>query len=157
VCAEVWGTTVSIYREAQDGGRDAVFLTGKAGKHGATVQCKFSSKAELRLRASDIDSELGTVQELVSSGRANIYYLITSLGVDAPVAAEIRDKLLEAGVAEPHVLGREWLTQQIRSSARLRALVPRVYGLVDLSTILDERCAQQAQALLGHLRPGLRA
>jgi hypothetical protein len=159
VCAEVWATTVSIYREAQDGGQDAVFLTRKAGQNGAateaTVQCKFSSKAELRLRASDIDSELGTVRELVSSGRAKIYYLITSLGVDAPVAAEIRDKLLEAGVAEPHVLGREWLTQTIRSSAHLRALVPRVYGLGDLSTILDERCAQQTQALLGHLRPGL--
>lgn len=54
------------------------------------------------------------------------------------------------------MLGREWLTQQIRGSARLRALVPRVYGLGDLSTILDERCAQQTQALLGHLRPSLR-
>ena len=76
--------------------------------------------------------------------------------MDAPVAAAIRDKLISAGVVEPHVLGREWLTQQIRASARLRALVPRVYGLGDLSTILDERCAQQTHALLGHLRPGLR-
>lgn len=160
VCAEVLSTTVSVYREAQDGGQDAVFLTRMAGQRGvsteATVQCKFSSKAELRLRASDIDSELVTVRELALAGRANVYYLITSLGVDAPIAAEIRDKLIKVGVAEPHVLGREWLTQQIRSSARLRALVPRVYGLGDLSTILDERCAQQTQALLGHLRPGLR-
>ena len=157
VCAETWDTTVSVYREAQDGGQDAVFLTRKTGAlTEATVQCKFSSKAAIRLRASDIDSELGTVRELVASGRANIYFLITSLGVDAPVAAAIRDKLIKAGVVEPHVLGREWLTQQIRSSARLRALVPRVYGLGDLSTILDERCAQQTQALLGHLRPGLR-
>lgn len=157
VCAETWGTTVSIYREAQDGGQDAVFLTRKTGAlTEATVQCKFSSKANVRLRASDIDSELGTVRELVAAGRATIYYLITSIGVDAPVAATIRDKLIEAGVVEPHVLGREWLTQQIRGSARLRALVPRVYGLGDLSTILDERCAQQTQALLGHLRPSLR-
>lgn len=157
VCTETWGTTVSVYREAQDGGQDAVFLTRKTGAlTEATVQCKFSSKAVIRLRASDIDSELGTVRELVASGRAAIYYLITSLGVDAPVAAAIRDKLIEAGVVEPHVLGREWLTLQIRGSARLRALVPRVYGLGDLSTILDERCAQQTQALLGHLRPSLR-
>ncbi|WP_298183708.1 hypothetical protein [uncultured Pseudomonas sp.] len=160
VCAEVFGTTVSVYREAQDGGQDAVFLTRRLSEHEeqveATVQCKFSSKADLRLRASDINSELDTIRELVLLGRARIYYLISSLGVDAPVAAEIRDKLLEAGVVEPHVLGREWLTIQIRSSPRLRALVPRVYGLGDLSTILDERCAQQTQALLGHLRPGLR-
>ena len=160
VCAEALDTTVSVYREAQDGGQDAVFLTRSAGQRGApmeaTVQCKFSSKAGLRLRASDIESELVTVRELVTAGRAKVYYLITSLGVDAPIAAEIRGKLIKVGVAEPHVLGREWLTQQIRSSARLRALVPRVYGLGDLSTILDERCAQQTQALLGHLRPGLR-
>lgn len=160
VCAEVFGTTISVYREAQDGGQDAVFLTRRSSEHEeqveATVQCKFSSKADLRLRAGDINSELDTVRALVSSGRAKAYYLISSLGVDAPVAAEIRDKLIEAGVVEPHVLGREWLTIQIRSSPRLRALVPRVYGLGDLSTILDERCAQQTQALLGHLRPGLR-
>ena len=160
ICAESWGTTVSIYREAQDGGQDAVFLTHRIGQPEglteATVQCKFSGKADLRLRASDIDSELQTVAELVAAGRAKIYFLITSQGVDAPVAAKIREKLLEVGVAQPHVLGREWLTQEIRSSPRLRALVPRVYGLGDLSVILDDRCAQQTQALLGHLRPGLR-
>lgn len=160
VCAEVWGKTVSIYREAQDGGQDAVFLTrGNAqgsDQEEGTVQCKFSSKAEQRLRVSDIESELDTVRELAASGRANSYYLISSQGVDAPVAAAIRDKLTAAGVVEPHVLGREWLTQQIRASARLRALVPRVYGLGDLSTILDERCVQQTHALLGHLRPSLK-
>lgn len=160
VCAEVWKKTVSIYREAQDGGQDAVFVT-RGNSQGVeleegTIQCKFSSKAQQRLRVSDIESELETVRDLTAAGRAKIYYLITSQGVDAPVAAAIRDKLVASGVAEPHVLGREWLTQQIRASARLRALVPRVYGLGDLSTILDERCAQQTQALLGHLRPSLR-
>lgn len=159
VCAEAWGTTVSIYREAQDGGQDAVLQTRKAGSgqkgFEATVQCKFSGKADRRLRATDVDAELSTVRELVADGRAKTYYFITSQGVDATVAAKIRDKLVEAGVSEPHVLGREWLTQQIRSSARLRALVPRVYGLGDLSTILDERCAHQTQTLLGHLQPGL--
>lgn len=160
VCAEAWNTTVSIYREAQDGGQDAVFQMRNPGSADntfeATVQCKFSSNATRRLRASDVDGELATVRELVVAGRARAYYLITSLGVDAPVAAAVRDKLVEAGVSEPHVLGREWLTQQIRNSSRLRALVPRVYGLGDLSTILDERCAHQTQALLGHLQPGLR-
>lgn len=160
VCAETLGTIVSIYREAQDGGQDAILQTQKAGSgqkgFEATVQCKFSGNAHLRLRATDVDPELVTVRELVAAGRAKTYYFITSQGVDAPVAAKVRDKLVEAGVSEPHVLGREWLTQQIRSSARLRALVPRVYGLGDLSTVLDERCAHQTQALLGHLQPGLR-
>lgn len=160
VCAEALGTTVSIYREAQDGGQDAVFLVplrfegGSAAE--ATVQCKFSGKADKRLKASDVDPELDVIRQLVAENRAHTYYFITSLGVDAPVAAAIRDKLAACGVRESHVLGREWLTQKIRQSARLRALVPRVYGLGDLSVILDERCAHQTQALLGHMMSGLR-
>jgi hypothetical protein len=160
VCEVAFDTKVSVYREAQDGGQDAVFQTlkkdGKKTVVEATVQCKFSGNANKRLSAGDIGPELATVRELVSAGRAQIYYFLTSQGVDAPVAAGIRDKLMEIGVREPHVMGREWLTAQIRLSARLRALVPRVYGLGDLSTILDERCASQTQALLGHLQPSLR-
>lgn len=157
ICAETLGRTVSIYREAQDGGQDAVFLlpAGK-GIREATVQCKFSGKSELRLKLSDITSELSNVKELVDQGRAHTYYFITSMGVDAPIAAEIRDNLRKLGVQEPHVEGREWITAQIKSSSRLRALVPRVYGLGDLSAIVDERSAAQTRALLDHLLPGLR-
>ncbi|AJG22220.1 restriction endonuclease [Cupriavidus basilensis] len=159
VCAEVLGTTVSVYREAQDGGQDAVFLISKSPEEGteeATVQCKFSSKADQRLRPSDVRSELETVRRLVRDGRASTYYFVTSLGVDAPVAAAVRDQLKAVGVLSPHVFGKEWLTLQIRGNSRLRALVPRVYGLGDLSLILDERCARQTQALLGHMMDGLR-
>jgi len=78
------------------------------------------------------------------------------MSVDAPVAAEICAELSRLGVQEAQVFGREWLTLKIRESARLRALVPRIYGLGDLSVILDERRAQQTEALLGHLMPSLR-
>lgn len=157
VCEEHLGRTVSIYREAQDGGQDAVFLLPAEGDvKEATVQCKFSGKADQRLKAGDIASELQTVEQLVADGKASTYYFITSMGVDAPVAAEIRGQLSAKGVSEPHVLGREWLTAQIKASARLRALVPRVYGLGDLSSIVDERSAAQTRALLGHLIPSLK-
>lgn len=157
ICAETLGRTVSIYREAQDGGQDAVFLlpAGK-GVQEATIQCKFSGKSDRRLKLSDITVELANVKELVEQGRAHTYYFLTSMGVDAPVAAEIRDQLRELGVQEPYVEGREWITAQIKNSSRLRALVPRVYGLGDLSSIVDERSAAQTRALLDHLLPGLR-
>ena len=97
VCAETLGTIVSIYREAQDGGQDAVLQTRKAGSgqegFEATVQCKFSGKAHLRLRATDVDPELATIRELVAAGRAKTYYFITSQGVDAPVAAKSETSL----------------------------------------------------------------
>ena len=160
VCSEVLKKTVSIYREAQDGGQDAVFLAQPGSEMvapiEATVQCKFSSKPDKRLRPSDLKSEMQTVSELVAKGQAKIYYLITSLGVDAPVALAIKEQLFALGVIEVEVLGCEWLTLQIRSSVKLRALVPRVYGLGDLSTILDERRAAQTHSLLGHLKSSLR-
>ena len=159
ICAEVLEQTVSIYREAQDGGQDAVFLICSAGQRGTgktgTVQCKFASDPQRRLKPSDLAKEIVSISDLVSIGQAHTYYFITNMGVDAPVAAKIRKKLQKLGVRKPHVLGREWITLKVRESARLRALVPRVYGLGDLSIILDERRADQTQALLGHLMPTL--
>ncbi|MYM83353.1 hypothetical protein GTP44_15505 [Duganella sp. FT50W] len=155
LCAQVMEEeiqgTVSIYREAQDGGQDAVFLATRLNGKSTigTVQCKFSSKADRRLKAADITGELQNVTELVAKGLASRYYFITSMGIDADIGTQIRKRLVELGVEQAHVLGREWLFLKIRGSPRLRALVPRVYGLGDLSTILDDRCAQQTAALLG--------
>lgn len=149
--------TVSVYREAQDGGQDAVFLM--KGADGSvtvgTAQCKFSSKHEQRLRPSDIAGELEHVRQLVAKGMASTYYFLTSMSVDADVAREIRERLVALGVIEPHVEGKDWLVGKIKGSPRLRALVPRVYGLGDLSTIIDERCASQTLALLGDHRKAL--
>ena len=157
ICSESFKRTVSTYREAQDGGQDAVFLLEKDQDfRDATVQCKFTGMAQRRLKASDINPELETVRALVQNGLAHTYFFITNMGIDAPVAAEIKSLLRQHGVHEPHVLGKEWLTKEIRANARLRALVPRVYGLGDLSTIIDERCIAQTRALLGHLLPSLR-
>ena len=46
------------------------------------------------------------------------------------------------------IFGSEWLTQQILDSKRLRAFVPRIYGLGDLTQILDERVYRQADEIL---------
>ncbi|BCX52904.1 hypothetical protein CTYAZ2_24860 [Comamonas testosteroni] len=157
VMEEELQTTVSVYREAQDGGQDAVFLTKSPDGLTAvgTVQCKFSSKPDQRLRPSDITGEIEHVEQLVAKQMARVYYFVTSMGVDADVAREVRERLLAQGVVEPHVVGKEWLLCKIKASPRLRALVPRVYGLGDLSTILDERCAAQTLALLGEHRKAL--
>lgn len=161
LCAQVMEeeleTTISVYREAQDGGQDAVFLAKSPDGLTVvgTVQCKFSSKPEQRLRSSDITGELKHVEQLVAKQMASVYYFITSMGVDADVARDIRERLSALGVREPHAVGKEWLLGKIKASPRLRALVPRVYGLGDLSTILDERCAAQTLALLGDHRKAL--
>jgi len=43
------------------------------------------------------------------------------------------------------------LTAKIRESARLRMLVPRIYGLGDLSQIIDQRAYDQAREILSAL------
>ncbi len=157
VLREELNCTVAVYREAQDGGQDAVFQLShaNASEFVGTAQCKFSSKRDQRLRASDITAEQAHVEQLLDKGMASVYYFITSMGVDADVAHQIRTELHALGVATPVVVGKEWLLLKIKESARLRALVPRVYGLGDLSMIIDERCAAQTHALLGDHRRAL--
>ncbi len=158
VCEVVLGSPVEIFREAQDGGQDAVFLIpSKAGAPPiGTVQCKHTSEAGKALRASDLSAEVGNVEELVRAGQADTYAFMTNMSVDAPVAAAMRAKLRALGVRKPHILGRQYIVRVIRSSARLRALVPQVYGLGDLTSIVDERLSEQSRALLDSWIPKLR-
>ena len=53
------------------------------------------------------------------------------------------------------MFGSTWICEKIRENKRLRMLVPRIYGLGDLSQILDDRAYQQAKALLASLREDL--
>jgi hypothetical protein len=159
VCEEVLRRPVEIFREAQDGGQDAVFLIpARPGDDSdvGTVQCKHSSDPTKRLLVSDLTPELKHVEELVALNQAHAYIFMTNMSVDAPVAVDIRNRLRRLGVTKPHVLGRQYLIRAIRSSPRLRALVPQVYGLGDLSAILDQRLIQQTRALLDHWIPQLK-
>ncbi|WP_249780540.1 restriction endonuclease [Bradyrhizobium sp. dw_411] len=159
VCEEVLHRPVEIFREAQDGGQDAVFLipsNGGGATHIGSVQCKHSSNSSQHLKVGDLTPELEHVEELVAAGQAHTYVFMTSMSVDAPVALELRKKLRALGVKKAHVFGKQYLVRAIRSSARLRALVPQVYGLGDLSAILDQRLLQQTRALLDHWIPKLK-
>lgn len=156
VCEEVFKCPVEIFREAQDGGQDAVFISKSDTQNPVTVQCKSSSKAEQKLKTTDIGEEFQHIAELKKKGQAETYIFMTSMSVDAPVAIEVKKRLRSLGVVKAHVYGKEYLTRVIRSNAKLRALVPRVYGLGDLSIILDERAAEQTKALLGHMNSTLK-
>lgn len=80
---------------------------------------------------------------------------MTNAGVSAIRSAEITDLLRAVGVAHVRVFGSTWLNQQIHENKRLRMLVPRVYGLGDLSQILDERAYVQARSILDSMREDL--
>lgn len=158
VCEVALGRPVEVFREAQDGGQDAVFLvpSGTDAPPIGTAQCKHTSDAMRALKLSDLTAELENVEELVKAGQADTYAFMTNMSVDAPVAAAMRVKLRALGVRKPHILGRQYIVRVIRSSARLRALVPQVYGLGDLTSIVDERLSEQSRALLDSWIPKLR-
>lgn len=158
VCEVVLRRPVEIFREAQDGGQDAVFLipSGAHSTRVGTVQCKHTSDASKALKLSDLKPELDHVRILVSAGQADTYVFMTNMSLDAPVAAQLSARLRELGVRKPHIWGRQHIVRTIRSSARLRALVPQVYGLGDLTAILDERVTEQSRALLDSWIPKLR-
>ncbi|QHP66368.1 hypothetical protein EI171_02420 [Bradyrhizobium sp. LCT2] len=158
VCEVVLGRPVEIFREAQDGGQDAVFLIPAEidALPIGTVQCKHTSDASKALKLSDLTAEIDHVAELVEAGQADTYAFMTNMSVDAPVAAAMRARLHALGVRKPHIIGRQHIVRVIRSSARLRALVPQVYGLGDLTSIVDERLSEQSRALLDSWIPKLR-
>lgn len=161
IAREVLGQTVQSFLDSNDAGRDGAFSgswTPSPGQHFSgnfVIQCKFSSKTGSLLTKSGIADEVPKIRKLVSDGGCDVYILMTNAGVSAKQEAQIKAALSGAGVRDVLICGSTWIEDQIRENTRLRMLVPRVYGLGDLSQILDERAYAQARAVLESLRDDL--
>ena len=153
--------TVESYLDTHDGGRDGAFagIWRASGGEDLTgpfvVQCKFTGKADYVLRPSDLSDEVEKARRLVAQERCQSYLLMTNAGVTGTRAETISDLFKSVGVKHMGVFGSTWINQQIRESKHLRMLVPRVYGLGDLSQILDERAYLQARNILESMREDL--
>ena len=77
---------------------------------------------------------------------------MTNARVTGNAEEKIRGRLRDAGVKHPLVLGGQWVCDTIAANRDLRLFVPRVYGLGDLSQILDERAYTQAAELMAAAR-----
>jgi len=161
ITREILGQTVEIYLDTNDGGRDGAFsgiwaqqkqedLNGQF-----VIQCKFTNKKDSRLRLSDIADELKKAGRLVKEGRCDCYILISNTGITGKMTEKITQAFLDLGIKQIKIYGTSWICNQIHESNRLRMLVPRVYGLGDLSQILDERAYSQARQLLASMRDDL--
>lgn len=168
VLREVWAQSVHTFADSNDGGRDGAFYgtwqqpPDPIGVQDVpdgpfVLQCKHTKKADTTLTPSELSDEFDKVQALVERGLCGSYVLLTNARVSGTSQATIRQRLRDAGVAYPLILDGQWICDTIATRQRLRTFVPRVYGLGDLSQILDERAYNQAQALLGHLRDELAA
>lgn len=162
VLTEVLGQTIEQFLSTHDGGRDGAFfgswsdVTPGGVKGSYTVQCKHTSVPTNNLSASDLEDELGKAHILAEKGLADNYLLMTNCGVSGTSEEAIRNAFSNVpGIKWFGLFGRTWINARIRESPRLRMLVPRVYGLGDLSQILDERAYDQARAILDTLGPDL--
>ncbi|ARO88282.1 hypothetical protein EBAPG3_011105 [Nitrosospira lacus] len=158
ITAEIWGQSVQAFSDTNDGGRDGAF-------HGMwnpsptdsfvgafTVQCKFSSRVGSSLTLSDLSDELAKVRRLANRGLADNYFLFTNAILSGKSEELIRAAFLAiSNIKNFNVYGSERISQIISESPRLRMLVPRIYGLGDLSQIMDERAYVQAQEILSSL------
>ena len=161
IVRDILGQTVESYLDTHDGGRDGAFAgiwraSGTEDLMGPfVIQCKFTGKSDYVLRPSDLADEVEKARRLVTQGRCQSYLLMTNAGVTGTGAETISDLFKAAGVKHFRIFGATWINQQIRESKLLRMLVPRVYGLGDLSQILDERTYSQARNILESMREDL--
>jgi len=163
VAREVFGQSSMSFLGSNDGGRDGCFVgrwipTSNKNEimEGQFVfQCKFTSQANYNLKLSDLKDELPKAKVLVENGLCDIYILITNAGISGRLSEKIQTTLKSVGVKNILVFGADWLTQTINENKRLRRLVPRIYGLGDLSQILDERVYLQGKMLLASLKEEL--
>ena len=161
ITREILGQTVEAFLDSHDGGRDGAF-TGTWRNNGQedltgsfVIQCKFTGKGGHVLKATDLSDEIEKAKKLVERGLADTYVLMTNAGLTGTEAENVRELFRGAGVKHVRTFGATWITDQIRETRRLRMLVPRVYGLGDLSQILDERAYAQARSILESMREDL--
>lgn len=160
----VLGETCTRFRPGADGGRDGWFQgvpTGflstqhtQSGKF--IVQCKHTSRSSAALTPSGFEAEAMKIKRLATASAFH-YILLTNRQVSAPTEEALRASV-EAipGVLSCTILGESWIEDSLDSHPRLLRLVPRLYGIGDLSQIVAFTIAQQTMAILEDLAPSLK-
>jgi len=95
-----WRWTPGVRRSLEDL-RHAAFL-----RYSFSNVTKPSSSSSQRLKVGDLTPELKHVAKLGAAEQAHTYIFMTSMSVDAPVAAELRSRLRVLGVGATEMSAR---------------------------------------------------
>jgi len=162
VFRDVLGQTVQVFAEGPDGGRDAAFRgvwtpknSNETFSGSFCIQCKHTSKPSKNLSIAVVEAELKNVSRLAAAGLCDNYFLITNCTLSAGVAEEAEEKIISAGAKVARIFGAEWISQIVSENPRLRRLVPRLYGLGDLTQIITNQAYAQAREVLDSIAPDL--
>ena len=161
ISREILGQTVVGYLDHADGGRDGAFTGVWKQQNGETfsgefvIQAKHTTRPGTTLGPADLADELDKAARLAASGRCDVYLLMTNARMTSRTAEWLDAELRSRGIDQSLILSSTWINAKIAENPRLRMLAPRLYGLGDLTQILDERAYQQAQAVLDSMRTDL--
>jgi hypothetical protein len=155
VAAEILKRPVQTFLGSNDGGRDGAFLGTWVGDDGppvkSTLQCKFMGKPGANLTLANLKNELPKAKQLVKEKLAEDYVILTNAGVSGEAEKEICAAFEAVGVKRCQVFGGSWIERQLDECVRLRMLVPRIYGIGDLSHIITDHAYKQAKAILDNM------
>jgi energy-coupling factor transporter ATP-binding protein EcfA2 len=158
IMSNILGHDFQSFYDSHDGGRDGAFHGTWIDKQNGTksgsftVQCKFTSYYKEGIRVADLKDDIEKAKRLACKGLSNHYVLFTNAQLTGTQDELLRDVFENIeGIDSFTSYGKERISQIILESPRLRRLVPRIYGLGDLSQILDERAGDQAKAILDSL------
>ena len=148
---------VQTFIPTNDAGRDGAFRGSWDGAdYGeSTIQCKFTSQENATLSISHLLDELAKAQNLAAKNLASDYVIMTNCRVTGQSELQIKAAFQAVGVGNCRVFHRNWVTERVHRSPRLRMMVPRLYGLLELSGLLDERAYRQAQLILSEMGDNL--
>jgi hypothetical protein len=162
VTREILGQTVTVFSASNDAGQDGAFQglwqrTKQEVFSGRfVIQCKFTARRDEHICLGDLKDELVKAERLARDGLAQTYLLMTNARISGEADMAIRKAFRSIkGIEHFDLFGSEWITELILGSKRLRAFVPRIYGLGDLSQILDERVYRQTDEILQTWRDNL--
>lgn len=153
----VLGWTYTPFSMGKDGGRDGYYngsgilndklLTGKF-----VSQCKHTTKSNAIFTYKVMSDEYRKINNLVATGGVQHYIIFTNYKLTAENEMDIVSRFeMIPGLNSCMIFGSEWLSSIIDSHKVLRRLVPRLYGIGDLSEILDERIMKQSEAVIEEL------
>lgn len=148
---------VQTFLPTNDAGRDGAFLGVWDGdtQGESTIQCKFTSKQDKNLTLSLLSDELPKAERLAKLNLADDYIILTNHPITGESELKIKEAFQSAGVGRCRVFHRDWIVQRICDSPTLRMMVPRLYGLSDLTGLLDLRAYKQAQLILSEMGDNL--
>lgn len=161
---DVLGQTIQVFADGPDGGRDGAFngkwkdikdskSTTFSGNF--TIQCKHTSDASKSFPITLIKDEVPKIKRLAKDGLCDVYFFVTNYSIPGETAKQMEKEFVNAGAKKAKVYGNKYINSIISENSTLRRLVPRIYGLGDLTQIVTHQAFRQTIEVLDSIAPDL--